>query len=157
MNLTAKDVMVKEFNTIQSNAPVEDAIRLIFENNIEAETGSRIVSILVTDEFNCLEGIFSMFDILYHLRPPVLHYIDENINSWNKEELDLYINRFKGMTVNQVMSSPAHYISPEVDLMVIIDRMVKKRWRRLPVVENAKVIGVVYLSNVCYHVCKDLL
>ena len=157
MNLTAKDVMVREFNTIQSNAPVEDAIRLIFGNKIEAETGSKIVSILVTDEFNCLEGIFSMFDILYHLRPPVLHYMDENINSWNKEELDIYINRFKGMTVKQVMSSPAHYVSPEVDLMVIIDRMVKKRWRRLPVVENSEVIGVVYLSNVCYHVCKDLL
>ena len=49
MNLTAKDVMVREFNTIQSNAPVEDAIRLIFGNKIEAETGSKIVSILVTD------------------------------------------------------------------------------------------------------------
>jgi len=41
--------------------------------------------------------------------------------------------------------------------MVVIDRMVKSKIRRLPVVEEEKILGIVYLSDVFYHVCKNWL
>jgi CBS-domain-containing membrane protein len=155
MKLTARDVMVMEFNTIDQNAPIEDAVRMIFQGKIR-KTGYKTVSIIVTDKFGDLVGVVSMFDILYHLRPPILNYMGESIN-FPEKELNTYVNRFKGLTVAQVMNSPVRYVTPDTDLLVIVDRMVKEKCRRLPVVENAKVIGIVYLAEVFGHLCKDWL
>ena len=55
------------------------------------------------------------------------------------------------------MSSPVITVRPRDDLMVVIDRMVKSKIRRLPVVEEEKILGIVYLSDVFYHVCKNWL
>jgi CBS domain-containing protein len=55
------------------------------------------------------------------------------------------------------MSSPVLFVSPDDDLMVVIDRMVRKKHRRLPVVENSMVVGIVYLSEVYYYLCKNWL
>ncbi len=155
MKLTAKDVMVKEFDTIQADAPIETAVRLILKGKLRA-TGYKTVSILVTDHFGHLVGVLSMVDILYHLRPPILHYMGDSV-SFENQELESYIRRFKGLTVEQVMSSPVRYVGADDDLMMIIDRMVKEKCRRLPVVDNSAVIGVVYLPEVYGHLCKDWL
>jgi CBS domain-containing protein len=155
MKLTARDVMVKEFNTIDQNAPIEDAVRMIFQGKTR-KTGYKTVSMIVTDNFGDLVGVVSMFDILYHLRPPILNYMGESIN-FPEKELNAYVNRFKGLTVAQVMNSPVRYVTPDTDLLVIVDRMVKEKCRRLPVVENAKVIGIVYLAEVFGHLCRNWL
>ena len=55
------------------------------------------------------------------------------------------------------MSSPVITVRPRDDLMVVIDRMVKSKIRRLPVVEDEKILGIVYLSDVFYPVCKNWL
>lgn len=147
--------MVKEFNTIEQNAPVGDAVRMILQGKTR-ETGYKTVSVMVTDKFGELAGVVSMFDILYHLRPPILNFIGDSIN-FPETELDSFIERFKGLSVAQVMNSPVRYISPDTDLIVIIDRMVKEKCRRLPVVENSKVIGIVYLAEVFCLVSKNWL
>ena len=155
MKMTARDVMVEDFDKIRSNAPIEEAVRLIFNGKVR-ETGQKTASIMVIDKFNHLTGVLSMFDVLYNLRPPVFDYMVSGIDFWN-EELESYVKRFKGLTVKQVMTSPVLFVSPDDDLMVVIDRMVKKRCRRLPVLEKSRVIGIVYLSEVYHHLCKNLL
>ncbi len=155
MKLTARDVMVKEFNTIDQNAPIEDAVRMIFRGKIR-KTGYKTVSVIVTGKFGNLVGVVSMFDILYHLRPPILNYMGDSID-FPEDALNAYISRFKGLTVAQVMNSPVRYVSPETNLIVIVDRMVKEKSRRLPVVENSKVIGIVYLAEVFGHLCQNWL
>ena len=155
MKVTARDVMVKDFDTIRSNAPIEEAVRLIYNGKVR-KTGPKTASVMVIDRFNRLIGVISMFDILYHLRPPILDYMVSGIDFWN-EELESYVKHFKGLTVKQIMSSPVLFVSPDDNLMLVIDRMVRKKCRRLPVLENSKVIGIVYLSELYYHLCKNLL
>ena len=155
MKVTARDVMVKDFDKIRSDAPIEEAVRLIYKGKVR-ETGQKTASIMVIDKFNHLTGVLTMFDVLYHLRPPVLNYMVSSIDFRN-EELESYVKHFKGLTVKQVMTSPVLFVSPDDDLMVVIDRMVRNKYRRLPVIENSRVIGIVYLSEVYYHLCKNLL
>ncbi len=155
MKLTAKDVMVKEFDTIQRSEPIENALKRILKGKLRA-TGYKTVSIMVTDEFGHLAGVLSMFDVLYHLRPPFLNYMGDNIN-FGEQELLSYIKRFKGLTVGQVMNSPVLYVTSDTDLMIVIDRMVKEKCRRLPVLEDDKVVGIVYLPEVYCHLCKEWL
>jgi CBS-domain-containing membrane protein len=155
MKRTARDVMVTEFRTIQHNASITEAVRLIYNGKVR-ETGYKTVCTMVTNDFGDLVGVVSMFDILYHLRPPILNYLGDSVNI-GIQELESYIKRFKGMTVEQVMNSPVKYVSPETDIMEIVDRMVKDKCRRLPVVEDTKAIGIVYLSEVYCHICKNWL
>ncbi|MFZ5569720.1 MAG: HPP family protein [Thermodesulfobacteriota bacterium] len=155
MKLTARDIMVTEFDTIQCDAPVEQAVRLIFNGKTRA-TGHKTVSVMVVNRYGNLVGVLSMFDILYHMRPPILNCMVDAIQ-FGQEELNYYIQRFKGLKAEQVMHSPVSSVTAEDDLMVIIDRMVKEKIRRLPVLEHDKIIGIVYLSEVYYHMCKNWL
>jgi len=155
MKVTARDVMVKDFDKIRSDAPIEEAVQLIYKGKVR-ETGQKTGSVMVIDRFNRLTGVISMFDVLYHLRPQILDYMVSGINFWN-EELESYVKHFRRLTVKQIMSSPVLFVSPDDNLMVVIDRMVRKKCRRLPVLESSQVIGIVYLSEVYYHLCKNLL
>ncbi len=152
MRYTAKDVMSKDFNVIEQNQPIEKAVRIILEGKTRS-TGYKTISTLVTDEYGHLVGVVSMFDVLYHIRPPFLNYMGENLN-FGEEEILSYVKRFRGLRVEQVMNSPVRYISADTDLMEVIDRMVKEKCRRLPVLENSKVVGMVYLPEVYSHICR---
>ena len=155
MRQTARDIMVTEFNSIHHNASITEAVRLIYNGKVR-KTGYKTICAMVTNEFGDLLGVLSMFDILYHVRPTFLNYMVDCV-PMGIQEIESYVNQFIGMTVEQVMNSPAKYVSPDTDIMMIVDRMVKDKCRRLPVVENSKVIGIVYLSEVYCHICKNWL
>jgi len=155
MRQTARDIMVTEFSTINQHASVTEAVRLIYNGKIR-KTGYKTICVMVTNDFGDLVGVLSMFDILYHIRPPFLNYLGDSVQI-GIQELESYVNRFKGLTVEQVMNTPVKYVAPDTDIMKVVDRMVKDKCRRLPVVEGSKVIGIVYLSEVYCHICKNWL
>jgi CBS domain-containing protein len=149
MTLHAKDIMVTTYETIHVDAPIEEAISKI-TNGVVRETGYKTVSLMVTDDFNKLCGIISMFDILYHLRPDFLNFgIDGEELNWEGQLKNL-VGRFKGKKVRHFLSSHVEGAHLEDHIMILLDRMVKRRYRRLPVIENEKLVGVVYISDI-YH------
>ncbi len=145
MGLTARDIMIQDFDTIRTDASIKEAVRMISKGKVR-ETGYKTVSLMVTNELGQLAGVVSMFDILFHFRPSFLKYSIENIDVWHGK-LKPYLEEFESMTVEQVMSTPVLSVAPEDHLMVIVDLMIKRKCRRLPVLQNSKVIGIVYLSE----------
>jgi CBS domain-containing protein len=141
--------MYTSFGKIHENAPIERAIQLISSGNIRP-TGHKTISLMVTDDANELVGVITMFDILYHLRPAFLNYgFDGELVPW-QGQLNHFIEALKGKKVKQVMSTNVVGASVDEHLMVLLDRMIKNKYRRLPVLENNKPIGVVYLSDIYY-------
>lgn len=153
--LKVKDIMDNKYVTIQPDVPVSKAARMIFNGETRA-TGYKPFGIMVVDDFCHLLGMISMEDILYHLRPPFMNYELENV-PLRDGELEVYLDHFTNLRVEQVMSAPVITAKPQDDLMVVIDKMVKSKIRRLPVVEEEKIMGIVYLSDVFYHVCRNWL
>jgi predicted transcriptional regulator len=149
MTLYVKDIMVTSFDKINDDAPIEEAIQMISRGKIR-QTGHKTISLLVTDYYNNLVGVITMFDILYHLRPAFLNCgIDGDQLLW-RGQLKKCIEDLKNKKVKQVMSTNVVGASLDEHLMVILDRMVKHKYRRLPVLENNKPIGGVYISDI-YH------
>ncbi|MEJ2155916.1 MAG: CBS domain-containing protein [Desulfobacteraceae bacterium] len=149
MTLYAKDVMVRSFSRINENAPIEQAIRLISNGKIRSN-GHKTISLMVVNDLEALVGVITMHDILYHLRPAFLNFgIDGDQLPW-KGQLEKFINELKSKKVKQVMSANVVGATMDEHLMVILDRMIKNKYRRLPVLENEKPIGVVYISDI-YH------
>lgn len=149
MTLYAKNIMVTNFDTIQMDAPVEEAIYKI-SNGIVRKTGYKTISLMVVDDLNRLCGVISMFDVLYHLRPDFLNFgIDSEELKW-EGQLKLLVDKLKGNKVHHVMSHNVVGAKKDDHIMVLLDRMVKNKYRRLPVLEDHKPIGIVYLSDI-YH------
>ena len=153
--LKVKDIMDTKYVTIQPDAPVSKAAKMIFNGETRG-TGYKPFGIVVVDDFRHLLGMISMEDILYHLRPPFMNYELQNVPLWDGE-LEVYLDHFTDLRVEQVMNSPVITSKPQDDVMVVIDKMVKSKIRRLPVVEEEKIMGMIYLSDVFYHVCKNWL
>lgn len=155
MKLTAKDLMVTDFVTVRPDARVSDAARIIFHGEVRP-TGYKPFGIMVTDEFGSLVGMISMVDILYHLRPPFMNYEMEKTVLW-EGEIEPYMEQFRDLTVEQVMSAPVVTATPDDHLVIVIDRMVKRGARRVPVIEGGRIVGIVYLSDVFHRLCKTWL
>lgn len=147
MELYARDMMVRNFDKIGDDASVEKAIQMISGGKIR-QTGHKTISLMVTDYYGSLVGIITMFDILFHLRPGFLNFgIDGDQLPW-RGQLDKCIEDIKKKQVKQVMSTNVISAAFDEHVMVLLDRMVKNKYRRLPVLENNKPIGVVYISDI---------
>ncbi|BBO73983.1 hypothetical protein DSCW_14000 [Desulfosarcina widdelii] len=150
MTLRAKDIMVQDFETIHPNAPVEDAIFKI-SNGVVRDTGYKTISLMVVDEMQRLCGVVTMFDLLYHLRPDFLNLdIDSRTLKW-EGQLDLLIGNLQDKRVRQIMSRNVVGVAEDDHIMVLLDRMAKKKCYRMPVLNYDRLSGVVYLQDIYHH------
>jgi CBS domain-containing protein len=154
MKLFARDIMAKNFDTINMNAPVEKAIQMILHAKVRP-TGHKTVSLMVVDDVHALVGTISMYYILYHLRPSYLNYgIDGSELNW-KGEVDGFVQAVKDKKVAQIMNDTVLSVPPDEPVMSILDRLIKNRIRRISVVDNGKLVGVVYMSDIFYHLFSE--
>jgi CBS domain-containing protein len=154
MTFFARDIMVREFDTIHEDAPIEKAIQMILNGKLR-KTGHKTISLIVIDDFSRLTGVITMFDILYHIRPAFLNYgISGEEMPWDGQ-LGKLVDNIKGKKVKQVMSEHVVGASLDEHLMVLLDRMIKNKYRRLPVLQDRKPIGIVYISDIYYYLFSD--
>jgi predicted transcriptional regulator len=155
MTIYAKDVMVNSFDKIHQDERIENAINMILNGKVR-KTGHKTISLMVVDDYGHLTGVISMYDILYHLRPDFLNLsVDADTLMWTGQ-LKRLVEALKGKKVKQMMSM--NVISAQLDdhIMVILDQMIKNKYRRLPVLEQNKPIGVIYISDVYYNIFRSI-
>ncbi len=146
----AKDIMVTEFDKINYNDPIEKAITMIFRGKIR-KTGDKATSLMVINEQNHFVGIITMFDILYNLRPGFLNYgVDGKDIPWDGR-IEICKKELIKRKVRDIMSSEIVGAFPDEHLMIILDRMVKNKYHRLPVLKNNEPTGIVYISDIYFH------
>jgi CBS domain-containing protein len=146
LGLTARDVMDTRFYTLRPEATVAEAVRGFEEAG--RETGRAVFGMMVTDAAGNLAGLLSIYDILLLLRPKHIHIWGEMEDLEVSGILEAACARTKTVLVGDIMTTQVITITPETHLLLIIDIMIKKHVRRLPVLEEGKVVGIVYLSRV---------
>lgn len=148
--LYAKDIMISQFDTVNHNEPVETAIKMIFCGKVRS-TGDKTTSLMVVDDRNLFVGIVTMFDILYNLRPGFLNYgVDGKDVSW-VGLIQMCKKELIKKRIRDIMSSEIVGAFPDEHLMIILDRMVKNKYHRLPVLQEDKLIGIVYIADIYFH------
>jgi CBS domain-containing protein len=151
--LKAKDIMVQDYSIIRPTTRVREAACLIFQGKARKETGYKPYGIMVVDEKGRLAGMISMTDILYHVRPPFMKHQVGGGSLW-EEEMDFHLEEFNDLLVQDIMSTPVLTAHPDEPIMVLVNKMVKNRVRRLPVEDGDTLLGIVYLSDLYYHTYK---
>ena len=154
MGELARDVMDTRFHTLRPQMTVAAAVQ-VFQRASE-ESGRRVFGMLVVDDAGRLVGMLSVYDILLLLRPKHIHIWGEIKDVDVPGILDAACDRARSMLVGDIMTTELITITPDMHLLRIIDIMIKKHVRRLPVLEDGKMVGMVYLSRVFQHLLESL-
>ena len=151
---TAKDVMKTDFHTLSPDMPLADAVKMFKQAGEESR--QKVFGMIVTAGDGHLVGMLSMYDILLFIRP-------KHIQIWGMMDdieidglLDNACERAKSILVGDIMTTEVVSVTPDTHVMVILDMMIKKHTRRIPVLEDEKAVGIVYISDFFYHLLDRL-
>ncbi len=154
MKARAKEVMYTEFNTLRPDIHISEAVRM-FRKASEKEQ-KKVFGMMVTDDTGRLIGMISMYDILLFIRPKHIHI-------WGMMEdidieglVDNACKKAQSILVGDIMTTDVITVKPETHLMMILDIMIKKHVRRIPVLDGDKAIDIVYISDLFYHLLERL-
>ena len=152
MKTTARDIMSTRFHTLHPQMPLSQAVQE-FKQASEQE-GRKIFGMMVVDGGQRLIGMLSMFDILLFMRPKHIHIwgVMEDIDIAGI--VDKACERTKTVLVGDIMTPEVLTITPEAQTLTLLDIMIKKHIRRLPVVQNGQILGIVYISDLFYNLLE---
>ena len=154
MSLTARDVMDDCFQTLRPEMTIAEAVR-IFERAGRV-SGAKVFGLMVTDVAGALVGLLSIYDIFLLLRPKHIHIWGEMEDVEISDLLDTACRRAQAVRVGDIMTTELITITPETQMLLIMDIMIKKHVRRLPVLEGGKILGIVYISRVFDYLLEKL-
>jgi CBS domain-containing protein len=154
MSLTARDVMDDCFQTLRPEMPISEAVKEFERAGRRA--GQRVFGIMVKDASGALAGMLSIYDIFLLLRPKQARARGEMAAPEVSGFLEDACRRAREVRVGDIMTTELITVTPETHLVRIIDIMIEKHVRRLPVVENGKILGIVYISRVFERLLEKL-
>lgn len=152
MDITAREVMDTRYSTLSPQMTIGEAFR-VFQTAAQ-EHQQTVFGMVVTDAAGQLLGMLSLYDLLLLIRPKHIHIWGEIKDVEISGILDAALSRARSMLVSDVMTTDLTTITPDMHLLRIIDIMIKKHVRRLPVLEDGKLVGIVYLSRVFQHLLE---
>jgi CBS domain-containing protein len=148
----ARDIMDTRFHTLRPDQSIADAVKAFHASSTKAQ--KKIFGMMVIDAQERLVGMLSMYDILLFVRP-------KHAGLWGEMEdlplegaFDELLERVKPVRVADIMTTEVVTIGPGTHVMVIADLMIKRHIRRLPVVDGTEVVGIVYISDLFFHLLK---
>jgi CBS domain-containing protein len=105
---------------------------------------------IVKDDAGRLVGMLSMYDILLLVRPKHTQVWGIMTDIEVSGVFDVIADRAKSVRVEDLMTPDVITIAPDTHVMHVLDIMIKKHIRRLPVVSEEGIEGMVYLSDLFY-------
>ncbi|MGA2731887.1 MAG: CBS domain-containing protein [Syntrophobacteraceae bacterium] len=151
----ARDIMSPRFHILSPANSIAEAVKMFHIASVEEQ--KRIFGLMVIDEKDQLVGMLSMYDIILFIQPKHIHV-------WSEiEDLEAHaifgelLDRVKSVRVSDIMTTNVVTVKPQTHVMAIADLMIKRHIRRLPVVDGNNVVGVVYISDLFYHLLEKFL
>ncbi|MDD3580785.1 MAG: CBS domain-containing protein [Desulfobacca sp.] len=154
MGLRASDVMETNFYTLLPQTPIAEAVKIF--KQASTEKGQIVFGMMVIDQQGNLVGMLSMYDIFLLIRPKHIHIWGEMSDIDVSGIIAQACQRARSLVVGDIMTTEVITITPDTHLLSILDIMLKKHVRRLPVLEGGNVVGIVYMSRVFDHLLERL-
>lgn len=154
MKLMAENIMTTNFQTLTPQIPVNKAVG--FFKKATEEAGRKIYGLMVIDDKEKLVGMISMYDILLFIRPKHIHVWGSMDDVDIGRILESSFENARSVHVGDIMTPDVITVSPQTHVFKILDIMIKKHIRRLPVVENGNIRGIIYISDLFYELLDRL-
>jgi len=140
MKMNASDVMVRKVVTIGPDDDVAAAVRLLVDHDISA--------LPVVDAENHVLGVLSEGDLLHREEDDTLRRRPWWVEALTPSgTLALDYAKSHGRRVAEVMSDKVISASEETPLSEIANILEKNRIKRVPILKDGKLVGIVSRSN----------
>ena len=153
--MLARDIMDTRFHTLRPQETVAQAVRMF--QTASREEGRKTFGLIVVDGADRLVGMLSMYDILLFIQPKHMKIWQEMEDLHPDRLFEDLLGKVKGIEVGDIMTTEVVTIGPDTHILGISDLMIDKHIRRLPVSEDGRIIGMVYISDVFYHMLTQFL
>lgn len=142
--MLVKDIMTTNVITVNKNATIEEIVKILIHNNISG--------VPVVDDNGKLVGIVTEKDLIYKdIEPKFPACVEFLGGMFFVEGIKNYEEKLKKFLANKaedIMTSEVVTITEDMDVKEVAEIMVEKGVKRLPVLKDEKVIGIVSRSDV---------
>lgn len=142
--LTAKDIMTRNPVTLQPEADVSEAVRLMLENKINGlpvvDAGGRLVGVICQSDLIAQQKKFAL--------PSFFTLLDGFFSLTSPDQLDKEVNKMTALTVEKAMTGNPISVQPDTPLDEIATLMVEQKLYTLPVLDKGLLVGVVGKEDV---------
>lgn len=121
-----------------------DTVRAVVVKMLSRHCGA----IPVIDDRNVLLGMVTVRDVMLPLYPNYGDYIHDSVRSRDFLEMEQGYAEVLGEKVEKIMSRNPLTVSPDAPILEAASYMGLKNFRRIPVVEDAKLVGMVSIGDV---------
>jgi CBS domain-containing protein len=134
--MKAGEIMAKEVVTVTPESAIREAVHLMLER--------RISGLPVVDATGAAVGMLTEGDLLRRVELGT----ERRMPGWRAwlassgHEARDYV-RAHARQVAEVMTTPAVCVTPDTDLTEVVALMESRRIKRIPVLENGRVVGIV--------------
>lgn len=105
-------------------------------------------AIPVVDDEGKLLGLVAVRDVMIPLYPNYGDYIHDNVHSRDFEEMEEGYLEVMGKTAGDIMTKNPLTVSPNDPVLQAASYMGLKHFRRIPVEENGKLVGMISMGDV---------
>ena len=105
-------------------------------------------AIPVVEDDGQLIGLVSVRDVLIPLYPKYGDYVHDNVHSRDFVEMEEGYPSALKKTIEEVMSMNPLTVSPDDPILEAASYMGLKNFRRIPVVEGGKLVGMVSIGDI---------
>src|SRR6185312_4760012 len=138
--MKVRDVMTHGVLGVPESASIAEAIETMLQ--------ARVSAVFVFDANHALTGVLSAGDLLRHsglgAEPKHPYWLELLLGSGRAAESYTHVH---GHKAGEVMTRDVETIGEDAELSEAVDRMIRRRVKRLPVVRGDAVVGVVARSD----------
>jgi CBS domain-containing protein len=147
--MNAADVMTRNVVTVERSTPIREAIRLMLANKVSG--------LPVVDPAGKVEGILTEGDLLRRseIATERRHWPWLDFLLGPGRTASEYV-RTHGRTCEQLMSHDVVSVAPDTSLAEIVHLMERRRIKRLPVMEDGNLLGIVSRPDLLAAVARAL-
>jgi len=140
----AKDIMTREVISVGPETPITEVAGLLLEHRINGAP--------VVDEEGKLLGIICQSDLIAQQKklplPSVFTLLDSFIPISSPGKFEKEMRKISAVNAFQAMTSEPVTVGPEASIEEIASLMVNKGFHTIPVVEGARLIGIIGKEDV---------
>ncbi|MBF0611637.1 MAG: CBS domain-containing protein [Magnetococcales bacterium] len=147
--MLVRDVMARTVRTVKP----EDTIRTVAATICTQD----ITGLPVVDDDNNLIGLISEKDVLHSLLPDYKEYLDDPIGARDFEAMEASYPAVLNKQVKDLMTPKPFSVTSDCPVLMAATRMTLHRFRRIPVVDGGKLVGIVTLGDIHKAIFKVTL
>ena len=142
--ITAGDIMSTDLITLTPDLDIIRAAQILLENRINGAP--------VVDEDGRLVGILCQSDLIAQQKklplPTVFTFLDSVIQLSSRKHIEKQMRKIAALTVAEAMTTDVITVKPDTRLETVAALMVDNNFHTLPVVDGARLVGVVGKEDV---------